>query len=249
VTIAGTFTRLLDVLLALVALLPAAPVCAIAGLGIWLTDGRPLLYRGHRVGLGGRIFIMYKLRTMRIVGGGASTGARITGNGDHRVFAFGAWLRRWKIDELPQFVNVLRGDMAIVGPRPEDPGIVEAFYSPLARETLAVRPGLASPGTLYYVTHDERQLDSATAESTYVGQLLPRKLALDLVYVREASVAYDLQLVFRAAVAIIGRGFGRRAFPDPPELSRARPIEGVLRGSSGKQQTHDSSRTHRRVAS
>jgi lipopolysaccharide/colanic/teichoic acid biosynthesis glycosyltransferase len=221
-------TRPIDVALAAAALVPAAPLCLAAAAGIWLCEGRPVLYCCRRVGQGGRPFTMYKLRTMRV---SAPAAPRITSDGDRRVFAFGAWLRRWKIDELPQLLNVLRGDMAIIGPRPEDPAIVDRCYSPLARETLAVRPGLASPGSIYNFTHGERQLAAGDAEAAYVGGLLPRKLALDLVYVRAASLRYDLRLMCRAAFVIAARGFGRRAFPDPPELPRARQLERQLQAA------------------
>jgi lipopolysaccharide/colanic/teichoic acid biosynthesis glycosyltransferase len=217
--------RPIDATLAALALLPAAPVCLVAAAGIWLADGGPVLYRSRRVGVGGRLFTMYKFRTMR---NGAHRAGAITGEEDGRVFAFGRRLRQWKIDELPQLVNVLRGEMAIVGPRPEDPAIVDACYGPLARETLAVLPGLASPGSIYNFTHGERQVGSQHVESTYVRELLPRKLALDLVYVRAASVRYDLCIMLRAAIAIVARGLGRRAFPDPPELTRARQLEPLL---------------------
>jgi lipopolysaccharide/colanic/teichoic acid biosynthesis glycosyltransferase len=228
-----------DLVLAAAALAPALPVCLLAAAGIWLTDGRPVLYKSRRVGLGGRVFTMYKLRTMRRAAPSAgdsreSRESAITGHTDTRVFAFGAWLRASKIDELPQLVNVLLGDMAIVGPRPEDPAIVDAWYGPLARETLTVRPGLASPGSIYNFTHAEPELDSRAlpgedVATTYARLLLPRKLALDLVYVREASVAADLRIMLRAARAILARLFGRRTFPDPPELTRARQIEDALR--------------------
>lgn len=219
-----------DRILAAIALVPALPVCLIAAAGIWLADGRPLLYTSRRVGLRGRQFTMYKLRTMRR--DARKTGA-ITGGDDDRVFPLGRRLRTWKIDELPQLLNVLHGDMAIVGPRPEDPAIVDRCYGPLAWETLAVAPGLASPGSIYSTTHGERQLGSGagagTIDTTYVDELLPRKLALDLVYVRAASRGYDLRIVWRAIAVIVWRGVGRRAFPDPPELADARTLEPFLR--------------------
>lgn len=225
-----------DLAFAAAALVPALPLCLLAAAGIWLTDGRPVLYKSRRVGLGGHVFTMYKLRTLRnaMSRDGESRGSVITGHTDARAFAFGAWLRASKIDELPQLVNVLLGDMAIVGPRPEDPAIVDAWYGPLARETLTVRPGLASPGSIYNFTHAEAELDSGAlpgedVATTYARLLLPRKLALDLVYVREASMAADLRIVLRAARAILARLLGRRTFPDPPELTSARQIEDALR--------------------
>ena len=225
-----------DRVLAAAALLPAAPVCLIAAAGIWLADGRPVLYRSCRVGAHGRAFTMFKFRTMYAEAGrtGKSAGSAITSADDARVFAFGGWLRRWKIDELPQLLNVIRGDMAIIGPRPEDPAIVDACYGPLARETLTVAPGLASPGSIYNFTHGEHIFlhDSAgSPEEAYAQDLLPRKLALDLVYVRAASMRYDLRIALRALACILARGVGRRVFPDPPELAHARQLEPQLRAA------------------
>ncbi len=243
--------RLIDRVLAAAALVPAAPVCLAAAAGIWLTDGGPVLYASRRVGVRGRVFTMYKLRTMRNGACGArsasssnagnvsnnssgATSGAITGEHDSRVFPFGDRLRRWKIDELPQLLNVLRGDMAIVGPRPEDPAIVETCYGPLAWETLAVPPGLASPGSIYNFTHGEQLFLHArpdNVEAAYEEHLLPRKLALDLVYVRDASLRYDARIICRAAACIIARGLGRRTFPDPPEMGPASQLEPLLRST------------------
>jgi lipopolysaccharide/colanic/teichoic acid biosynthesis glycosyltransferase len=120
------------------------------------------------------------------------------------VFAFGRWLRRLKLDELPQLVNIIRGDMAFVGPRPEDPWFVDRYYSVADRETLEAPPGLTSPGTLYYFTHAEQFLDSADAEASYISGPLKTKLALDRAYVRKASAVYDLRLVFQT-IRVLGR--------------------------------------------
>lgn len=214
-------SRPIDVAVAVAAVPLAVPVCVVAAAGIWLSDGRPVLYKSLRVGLGGRLFTMYKFRTMRSV----SDGDRITGARDHRVFPFGRLLRRWKVDELPQLFNVIRGDMSIVGPRPEDSAIVDTCYGPLARETLTVRPGLASPGSIYNFTHGEDQLDLVEVERAYISRLLPRKLAFDLAYVRRASWLYDARIVGRAAAVILARGCGRRRFPEPVELSMTRRLE------------------------
>lgn len=220
--------RLIDVTLASLALVAALPLCLAAAAGIWICDGWPVLYRSRRVGQHGRVFTMLKLRTMRSA---PAASARITSDGDRRVFTFGAHLRRWKIDELPQLLNVLRGDMAIIGPRPEDPDIVDRFYGPVARETLRVRPGLASPGSIYNFTHGERQLGAVDAEAAYIAGLLPRKLALDLVYIRTASLRYDMRLMCRAALVIVARGLGRQTFSDPPELACARQLESLMQAA------------------
>src|ERR671923_1545938 len=123
--------RLIDIVLAGVGLALAAPVLALAALGIRLSSPGPVFYRARRAGRAGSCFTMYKLRTMHQRRPGQAS--RITGQDDPRVFPLGALLRRTKIDELPQLFNVLRGDMSIVGPRPEDPAIVARHYTPLLR--------------------------------------------------------------------------------------------------------------------
>lgn len=208
--------RICDVVLAGVALCLCAPVLAVAMVGIVLSSPGPVLFRASRVGRHGRPFTLYKLRTMHV----APPGQPVTRHDDPRVFRVGQWLRASKIDELPQLVNVLRGDMAIIGPRPEDPAIVAAHYTAAQRETLRIRPGLASPGSIYNYTHGEATLAGDAALDTYVRVLLPLKLALDLEYVRQASLWYDVRLVGRTIAVLIARACGRRQFRDPPELRR-----------------------------
>jgi lipopolysaccharide/colanic/teichoic acid biosynthesis glycosyltransferase len=211
--------RLLDIVLAGVALALVAPVLALAALGIRLSSPGPVLYQARRAGRGGARFTMYKLRTMHLRQPGQAS--RITGQDDPRVFPLGRWLRRTKIDELPQLFNVLRGDMSIVGPRPEDPDIVAQHYTPLQRETLRVRPGLASPGSLYHYTHGDALLTGGDPETAYVGRLLPLKVTLDVVYVRHASLLTDVRIIGRTLSTITAILAGRRRFPEPPEAAEA----------------------------
>ena len=214
--------RLVDALLAALALVVTAPLLALAAVGIRRASPGPVLYRAERVGRGGRPFIMYKLRTMH--SRRRSDASRITGAHDPRVFPLGAWLRAVKLDELPQLINVLKGEMAIVGPRPEDPAIVARHYDALGRETLTVRPGLASPGSIYSSTHGDALLTGTDPEAAYAERLLPVKLALDVVYVRHASLAYDARIVGRTLWVIVATLAGRRRFADPPELAEARRL-------------------------
>ena len=214
--------RLVDALLAALALVVTAPLLALAAVGIRRASPGPVLYRAERVGRGGRPFIIYKLRTMH--SRRRSDASRITGAHDPRVFPLGAWLRAVKLDELPQLINVLKGEMAIVGPRPEDPAIVARHYDALGRETLTVRPGLASPGSIYSSTHGDALLTGTDPEAAYAERLLPVKLALDVVYVRHASLAYDARIVGRTLWVIVATLAGRRRFADPPELAEARRL-------------------------
>ena len=217
--------RLLDVVLSGLALVVLSPLLAIAAFGIWLSDRGPMFYRARLAGRDGRPFTMYKLRTMRVDHG--TFRSVITAERDPRVFPFGAWLRRAKVDELPQLVNILRGDMSIVGPRPEHPDIVERHYRFDHRELLAVRPGLTSPGTLYDYTHGEAIVGRADPERAYIEHLLPLRLALDLVYVRGASLGYDVALIGRTVRIIVAVLCGWRRFPEPPEMAEARRLLGA----------------------
>ena len=216
--------RLIDLVVASVALVLTSPLLALAAFGIRLTSPGPVIYRAPRIGLNGRPFTMLKFRTMHHQSG--SRRGAITASHDARVFPVGALLRRCKIDELPQLLNVLRGDMSIVGPRPEDPGIVSRAYRPEHIETLWVRPGLASPGSLFNYTHAEAMLEGAAAESVYVERLLPLKLALETVYVRRAGILYDLSVMLRTAAVILAIAVGKRQFRDPPEMKAAMEVLG-----------------------
>ncbi|HET8712185.1 MAG TPA: sugar transferase [Gemmatimonadales bacterium] len=214
--------RLFDIVCAGAALVLTAPIIGLAALGIKLTDPGPVFYRARRVGYLGREFTMWKLRTMKVDGG--SGGPRITGHRDDRISTIGRILRKTKIDELPQLFNVLRGDMAIVGPRPEDPAIVREHYSSPDLETLGVRPGLASPGSLYQFTSAETLLHPDDPETHYVDKLLKTKLALDRVYIRRASLRRDFAIIARTALAIGAVALGRRKFKQPPEMPAARRL-------------------------
>jgi lipopolysaccharide/colanic/teichoic acid biosynthesis glycosyltransferase len=219
--------RLFDILVSLLVLLLLAPLFLIAAVGIRLSGRGPILFRAERAGRDGEPFLMHKFRTMSVDQGPGA--AAITARGDSRVFPFGRLLRTLKIDELPQVVDVLRGKMSLVGPRPEDPRIVREHYAPEHWETLSVRPGAASPGSIYSYTHGEKLIGSRDAEKDYLEKLLPVKLALELVYVRHASFLYDLRVVFRSAAVISLIALGKRQFADPPEMAmigRVVPVRG-----------------------
>lgn len=217
--------RLFDLLAAATALILLAPLLICTAIGVRLSSAGPALYRARRSGRGGNEFVMYKFRTMHVA---AKQGSVITAASDARVFSLGRILRALKIDELPQLWNVVRGDMSIVGPRPEDPQIVQQHFGSLGMETLSVAPGLASPGSLYNYTHGYLMVDNQNPEAAYVTQLLPVKLALELVYVRHRSLRYDIRITLRTAMTILQIAAGKKDFPDPPEMLRA---SGILKES------------------
>jgi lipopolysaccharide/colanic/teichoic acid biosynthesis glycosyltransferase len=197
--------RKTEAVLAAVALLLTAPVLVVIAMGILISDPGPVFYLAERVGVRGARFRMFKFRTMRIAAGPV---IRIALARDPRVFPFGRLLRRLKLDELPQLLNIIRGEMAFVGPRPEDPWFVDRYYTGADRETLEVPPGLTSPGTIYYFMQAETSIDSTDTEASYVSGPLKLKLALDRAYVHKASAFYDLRLAFQTILVL-----GRAAIP------------------------------------
>jgi lipopolysaccharide/colanic/teichoic acid biosynthesis glycosyltransferase len=197
--------RPFDVVAAAAGLLLLSPLFAVAAVWVKLDSPGPVFYRARRVGKGGAEFRAFKFRSMTV--GSDRAGPGITVANDARVTRSGRVLRRTKIDELPQLINVLRGEMGLVGPRPEDPRYV-ARYTPSQRELLGVRPGMTSPASLRY-RKEESALTGPDWETAYLGEVLPRKLALDLEYVRSRSTTSDARLVLRTLAALLfGAGDG-----------------------------------------
>ncbi len=193
--------RAFDLALGLAGLLFAAPFVAAAAIAMRTSGDRgPLLYRARRVGEDGREIVVYKLRTMRV----ASMGPGITHGEDDRITPVGRRLRRAKIDELPQFLNVVRGEMSVVGPRPEDPRYVD-WSDPLHRFVFSARPGITGPSQIAF-RHEERLLVVADPDDHYRRVILPEKLRLDADYLRRRSVATDLAIVGSTIRAILDRG-------------------------------------------
>ena len=201
--------RLLDVVVAAAALVVTSPVVAAAAIAVKLESPGPAIYRGRRAGKDGREFAILKVRTMRV----DPSGPGVTAGDDRRITRIGRVLRRTKIDELPQLWNVLKGDMSLVGPRPEDPRYV-AHYTPEQRRVLSVRPGITGPTALAFIDEEEL-LRGGDPEATYLEQVMPRKLAVDLDYVRSHTFGGDLRILGRTAMAIAARAF-RRGSPSPP---------------------------------
>lgn len=196
--------RCFDLIVAGLGLVVSSPVWLVVGVAIKLTSRGPAIHKATRVGRHGVPFVLYKFRTMKL--DAAARGPGVTGENDPRVTEVGRFLRRWKFDELPQLVNVLRGDMSIVGPRPEDPRYV-ATYDDDQRLVLEARPGLTSPAVLAY-RNETSMLGGAgdDPEKTYVEEVLPGKLALDLEYVRSRSLGRDLQVIIRTLLLVTARG-------------------------------------------
>jgi lipopolysaccharide/colanic/teichoic acid biosynthesis glycosyltransferase len=193
--------RVFDVLVAAVGLLLLSPVFLLVALAVRLDSPGPVYFRQERVGRHGRTFRIHKFRTMRHDEGGAP----ITVGDDPRITRAGRWLRRSKLDELPQLIDVLEGSMSLVGPRPELPRYV-ALYPPAVREkVLSVRPGITDPASIEYRDESAQLARAADPEHEYVHVVLPRKLRLAEAYVDRASVATDIRLILRTLAAVWGR--------------------------------------------
>lgn len=192
--------RFLDILASLLALLIFSPVLLIFGLLIILEDGWPILFKQERIGLGAKPFVMYKLRSMRNrkEGGMAIT----VGNRDPRVLRVGGIIRKYKLDEIPQLINVLKGEMSLVGPRPEVPKYV-AMYNEKQRKVLSIRPGITDLASIAYRNENEILAESDNPEQTYINEVMPNKLDLNLEYVRRRSLVYDLQLILKTLRVVI----------------------------------------------
>jgi lipopolysaccharide/colanic/teichoic acid biosynthesis glycosyltransferase len=193
--------RAVDVTVGALAVVALAPVMiAIALLIRWTSPG-PALYLQERIGRGGAPFRILKFRTM--VTGADRDGVLVTGTRDPRITRVGAVLRAIKADELPQLINVLRGQMTLIGPRPEVARYV-ALYSHGERALLRVRPGLTGPGQLHFAAEQAADLDGlADPEEHYISHQLHPKLALDLDYVVRRCLRRDLAVLFQTVTALL----------------------------------------------
>ena len=190
--------RALDVAVSSLGLLVLLPLFAFIGCLVKLTSAGGIFYRQTRIGRGGRRFKILKFRSMVV--GGTDKGLKITVSGDSRVTSIGRVLRRYKLDEVPQLWNVLRGDMSLVGPRPELP-IYVAAYREDQRQVLAVRPGITDPASLAYRREEEILAKHKDPEQFYRTQVLPDKLARNLVYLQAISLKTDLRIIFETVLS------------------------------------------------
>jgi lipopolysaccharide/colanic/teichoic acid biosynthesis glycosyltransferase len=191
--------RLFDLVAASLGLLALAPLLALVALWVKLDSPGPVFYRQQRVGRGGVLFNILKFRTMRVR---PSDGRQLTVGHDPRVTRAGRFLRHYKLDELPQLLNVVQGTMSLVGPRPEVPRYV-ACYPPQVRAlVLSVAPGLTDWASILYKEESVILGRAADPEKAYVETILPAKLDYYVRYVRERNFWLDLHIIFRTLAAI-----------------------------------------------
>jgi lipopolysaccharide/colanic/teichoic acid biosynthesis glycosyltransferase len=179
---------------ALIGLIFLSPIFLLIAVVVRCSSRGPIVFRQRRVGRGFRPFWIYKFRTMVV--DAPKLGLQITAGADPRITRVGRFLRKWKLDELPQLLNVLKGDMSLVGPRPEVPRYVEMFREDYAC-VLSVRPGITDPASLKYRDEAAVLAASDNPEETYVRQILPEKIMLAKQYVAQASLRGDIALIWR----------------------------------------------------
>lgn len=200
---------LLDRFASALGLLIASPLLAAAAIAVRLDSAGPVLFRQKRVGREGRLFEIFKFRTM--VDRPDRPGLRITASDDARITRVGRWLRKTKLDELPQLFNVLRGDMSLVGPRPEVPEYVAAYDAAQA-SVLQLRPGITGPASITFLDEEKVLAERQDKESFYLHSLLPQKLALDLRYVENVNFLNDTLLILATLAKLAWK---RRRQPAP----------------------------------
>lgn len=202
--------RVIDIILCIFAIAVLSPVFIVTAISIKLSSKGPVLYYSERTGKNHKKFRFYKFRSMHM-----------TNNDKHmfvadaeRIFPVGKMIRRLKIDELPQLINVIKGDMSIVGPRPMPYASVDKTYSGRYQAILSVRPGLTSAASLYdYVVGDTYYDDIA-----YRREVLPIKNELELLYISKQSFQYDVSLIWRTILTILAVALNRSKYPSIPEV-------------------------------
>ena len=194
--------RAFDVVVSLVALVLLSPLLGVLAIAVLLDTSRPVMFRQTRVGMYGHPFRLLKFRTMVV--DAERLGANVSPTDDPRVTRTGRFLRRWYLDELPQLVNVIKGDMSLVGPRPETPEFV-ALFTPEERRVLTVRAGIAGPSTLAFMDEAELLAEADNAEQLYEQQILHDRVRADLSYLDQRSMAYDVRLLLAQVTAIVRR--------------------------------------------
>ena len=206
--------RLLDLALGGGGLVITAPIWAGAAAAIWLEDGGPVLFRQQRVGLGGEPFAILKFRTM--IRDADRAGAHFTTDRDPRITQVGAVLRATKLDELPQLVNVMRGEMGLVGPRPESLAYFER-YDEASRELASVLPGITDPSSIAFRWEGRLLEEVADPDRFYWEVMVPAKVRTSLDYARRATLRSDLRVLAQTLLAVLDR-----SPPPSPEEMRAR---------------------------
>ncbi|MGV8150031.1 MAG: sugar transferase [Alkaliphilus sp.] len=192
--------RVFDVCASFIGLALLLPILLVISIIIKLDSKGPVFFRQVRVGKDGKEFEIFKFRTMVV--DAEKKGMQITVGRDSRITKYGHFLRKTKLDELPQLINVLIGDMSFVGPRPEVPKYV-AMYDESQRKILKVRPGITDLASIEYRDENTLLAQSETPEETYIEEIMPRKIELNIKYIKNLSVTYDIGLILRTFYVVV----------------------------------------------
>lgn len=193
--------RLFDIFSSFIGLIILLPFLFIISLCVLISSPGGIFYRQVRVGKNGKDFRLWKFRSMRP--DSDKKGLLTVGGKDPRVTGIGYFLRKYKLDELPQLINVLVGDMSVVGPRPEVRKYVD-MYSPEQKRVLEVQPGITDYASIEYSDENELLARSADPEKTYIEEIMPAKLKLNMKYIEEKNLGTDLKIIFRTIGKILG---------------------------------------------
>lgn len=194
--------RIFDFLFSLLGLLILSPVLLICAILAKCQSSGPVFYKSKRVGQHEELFLMYKFRTMVV--NADAIGGSLTTYADPRVTTIGGFLRLTKLDELPQLINVLKGDMSVIGPRPETSDHIE-YYTPEQRQVLSIKPGIAGMTQLEYRDEEQKLKGQSDPDAYYINVLMPEKLKIDLNYLAKQSLFLDLKLFLKTILAVIYR--------------------------------------------
>ena len=192
--------RLFDIIFALLGLILVLPLLLLIAIIIKMTAGGPVFYKGQRVGKNGRLFKIWKFRTM--IPDAEKQGGSATSANDSRLTKLGKFLKRYKLDELPQLFNILRGEMSFVGPRPEVSFYVNMMAEEERKIILSVRPGMTDLASLWDFREEEVLKGSPDPEKTYMEKIRPTKIKLQLEYVKNRSFWLDLKIIVKTILKI-----------------------------------------------
>jgi len=192
--------RLMDIFFSLIGLIVLSPLFLVVALIIVLDSKGGVFYKQTRVGKNGKDFKLFKFRSMAV--GADKKGLLTVGGNDSRITKPGYFIRKYKIDELPQLINVFIGDMSLVGPRPEVRKYVE-LYNQEQQKVLFVQPGITDYASLTYINENELLGTSSDPEKTYIEQVMPEKLKLNLKYIEDKSVLTDIKIILKTIAKIV----------------------------------------------
>lgn len=194
------FKRIFDFLVSLFGIIIVSPILLIIAISIKINSKGPILFKQIRVGKDGKKFKILKFRTM--TNNTEKKGLQLTVGRDNRITSTGHFLRKYKLDELPQLFNVLKGEMSLVGPRPEVPKYVE-MYSEEQSKVLKVKPGITDLASIEYRDENTLIAKSKNPEETYINEIMPKKIELNIEYISRFSIFFDMKLIFDTILSIV----------------------------------------------